>query len=101
MDDMYLFEFDKRFSCTYNYLQDGLIFSRYLKIGYGNRFIFYDFNEPTKLHESLRNNFDYILIDPPFLNEQCLNKFLDTVEFLSTGETRLVILSGICHTSCK
>lgn len=71
-----------------------------LKIGYGDRFIFYDFNEPTKLHESLRNNFDYILIDPPFLNEECLNKFLDTVEFLSKGETRLVILSGTLSLPC-
>src|SRR6266511_1941307 len=64
---MYLFEYDKRFDI------------------YGKYFINYDFNSPTKFLKSqeFKDSFDFILADPPFLNEDCLIKTMMTVRWIS------------------
>ncbi|EWC45563.1 hypothetical protein DRE_05421 [Drechslerella stenobrocha 248] len=48
-----LFEYDNRFAL------------------FGPEFTFYDFNEPFKLQPGLKGSFDRILVDPPFLSEDC------------------------------
>lgn len=60
-----LFEYDKRFSV------------------YGSDFIFYDYNEPMKFDEELTNSFDLVVVDPPFLSEECLTKSLQTTNSLT------------------
>lgn len=60
-----LFEYDKRFSV------------------YGSDFIFYDYNEPIKFDEELSNSFDLVVVDPPFLSEECLTKSLQTTNYLT------------------
>jgi len=60
-----LFEYDKRFSA------------------YGSDFIFYDYNEPMKFDEELLNSFDLVVVDPPFLSEECLTKSLQTTKSLT------------------
>ncbi|CAJ0919156.1 1763_t:CDS:10 [Entrophospora sp. SA101] len=51
--EIYLFEYDRRFDI------------------YGKYFIDYDFNSPMKFQKSqeFKDSFDFILADPPFLNE--------------------------------
>jgi len=53
---MLLLEHDKRFAV------------------FGDEFIYYDFNEPTKLPASLRGTADRLICDPPFLSEDCQTK---------------------------
>ncbi|GMF24816.1 unnamed protein product [Phytophthora lilii] len=49
-DNVYLFEFDRRFDEKYS-----------------GHFVFYDYNEPTNLPEKFHHFFDYVLVDPPYL----------------------------------
>lgn len=60
-----LFEYDKRFSV------------------YGSDYIFYDYNEPMKFDKELLNSFDLVVVDPPFLSEECLTKSLLTTKSLT------------------
>jgi hypothetical protein len=41
---------------------------------YGERFVYYDYNEPTTLPDSCRHAFDFIVADPPHLSEECFRK---------------------------
>lgn len=34
---------------------------------YGKQFVFYDFNHPSNIPEELIGQFNYIIIDPPYL----------------------------------
>ena len=38
--------------------------------------------------------FDMVVMDPPFLNEECLTKESVTAKFLSKGEAKVVLCSG-------
>jgi len=60
-----LFEFDNRFAL------------------FGGQFTFYDFNEPLKLPGRFKGVFDRVLVDPPFLSEDCQTKAALTVRWLS------------------
>ena len=42
----------------------------------------------------LREMFDMVVMDPPFLNEECLTKESVTAKFLSKGEAKVVLCSG-------
>jgi len=53
-----VFEYDKRFSF------------------YGDKFVFYDFNYPDQIPKDCLNAFDFIIADPPFLNEACFTEVL-------------------------
>ena len=70
-----LFEFDERFSC----FED---------------FVFYDFNRPTRINQALHNTFDVLVIDPPFLSDECLTKMLETAKLLGTIDCRIIICTG-------
>ena len=56
---------------------------------YEEDFIFYDFNEPLKLDASLKNSFDLVIADPPYLSEECLCKTAVTVKFLAKDKILL------------
>lgn len=61
-----LFEFDPRFELV------------------GEDFIRYDYNQPLRgLPSELKNKFNRILLDPPFLNEDCQTKTALTVRWLT------------------
>ncbi|KAF6717034.1 Protein-lysine N-methyltransferase N6amt2 [Oryzias melastigma] len=67
-----VFEFDRRFST------------------YGEDFIFYDYNKPLSLPESVEpHSFDVVLADPPYLSEECLSKVAETIKYLSRGKVLL------------
>ena len=52
---VHLFEFDKRFAVFDN-------------------FNFWDFNSPLEIQESHKRSYDILIIDPPFLSEDCFVK---------------------------
>ncbi|XP_028656392.2 EEF1A lysine methyltransferase 1 [Erpetoichthys calabaricus] len=70
-----ILEYDKRFSL------------------YGEEFIFYDYNSPLSLPDSITpNSFDIVVADPPYLSEECLTKTAQTIKFLTKG--RILLCTG-------
>lgn len=75
---MLLLEHDKRFAV------------------FNDEFIFYDFNEPTKLPASIRGTADRLICDPPFLSEDCQTKTALTMRWLMkpSPSTRIISCTG-------
>ncbi|XP_075216051.1 EEF1A lysine methyltransferase 1 isoform X1 [Lycorma delicatula] len=73
-NEVLLFEFDKRFSL------------------YGSDFVFYDYNEPIAVPNDLAKSCDVIVLDPPFLSEECLQKTAVTVKFLA--KDKIILCTG-------
>ena len=71
-----LFEYDKRFAV------------------YGDNFHFYDYKAPLDINRDLREQFDLVFADPPFLSEECLTKTMVTVKFLTKAEGKIVLCTG-------
>jgi EEF1A lysine methyltransferase 1 len=49
----------------------------------GPDFVYYDFEQPLVLPREMKNCFDRIICDPPFLSEDCQTKTALTVRFLA------------------
>lgn len=56
---------------------------------FGDSFVFYDYNEPVALPAQLKASFDLVVVDPPFLSEECLQKIAQTVHYLTTKKILL------------
>ena len=70
-----LFEYDKRFNI------------------YGESFVYYNFNQPLDLPESITtHSFDVVFADPPFLSEACLSKVAQTVKYLA--KEKVILCTG-------
>ncbi|KAG0072404.1 hypothetical protein BGZ89_006432 [Linnemannia elongata] len=74
----FLFEYDTRFDV------------------YGRQFIHYDYSHPLefRLAQELKSSVDLIVVDPPFLSEECLTKTLETVRFLLKEGGKVVLCTG-------
>ncbi|KAF3216238.1 hypothetical protein TWF191_009067 [Orbilia oligospora] len=70
--NIHLFEYDNRFAL------------------FGPEFTFYDFNEPLKLPLKFKGFFDRVLVDPPFLSEECQTKAAITVRWLAKSWAGIV-----------
>lgn len=59
-------------------------------------FVRYDFQHPLQLPEQLKGSADRILLDPPFLSEDCQAAFAQTVSWLAKPavDLRLVVCTG-------
>ncbi|CAK4611710.1 hypothetical protein LEN26_017847 [Aphanomyces euteiches] len=64
--DVYLFEYDHRFEEKYPM-----------------EFVFYDYNTPLEIDAKFHHFFSYVLVDPPYLNVNCMSKFAQTMRWLS------------------
>lgn len=64
---------------------------------YGEDFIFYDFNQPLKLDSDLKNSFDLVIADPPFLTDACLTNTAVTIKFLAKEKILLCTGTFIPH----
>lgn len=65
---------------------------------YGEDFVFYDYNKPLSLPDSVSpHNFDIVLADPPYLSEECLSKVTQTIKYLSKG--KVLLCTGETQTS--
>lgn len=65
---------------------------------YGEDFVFYDYNKPLSLPDSVSpHSFDIVLADPPYLSEECLSKVTQTIKYLSKG--KVLLCTGEIQTS--
>ena len=62
-------------------------------------FIFYNYTDPLHIPPDMKNSFDVVLADPPFLSEECLSKVAVTIQYLMkekvilcTGESKCIML---------
>ncbi|KAF9178462.1 EEF1A lysine methyltransferase 1 [Haplosporangium sp. Z 767] len=78
-NNLFLFEFDTRFDV------------------YGRQFVHYDYSTPLefRLAQELKGTVDMIVVDPPFLSEECLTKTLETVKFLLKEGGKIVLCTGL------
>jgi len=51
------------------------------------RYVYFDYNHPLSFDESLRNAFDMVVIDPPFITREVWDKYAATTEALATDNT--------------
>jgi hypothetical protein len=70
---LYVFEFDKRFNVF-------------------EEFVFYDFNEPLELPEM---QLDYMIVDPPFLSNECWTKTAQSVKKLIKPGGKILVCTGM------
>ncbi|KAF5180420.1 Protein-lysine n-methyltransferase, partial [Thalictrum thalictroides] len=62
---------------------------------YGSDFTFYDYNQPEGLPPALKNSYQVVVADPPYLSKECLEKVAQTMVFLmQPGEFYLLLLTG-------
>jgi EEF1A lysine methyltransferase 1 len=71
-----LFEYDKRFEI------------------YGNDFVFYDYKEPLNFDQNLNDFFDLIIVDPPFLADECQIKTGMTIKKVGKSNHKLIVCTG-------
>ena len=71
-----VFEFDKRFNA------------------FGDDFVFYDFNNPVDIDSKWKSKFDVLVVDPPFLSDECWSKVSQTVRWLTHDSSKLIICTG-------
>ncbi|XP_077539316.1 EEF1A lysine methyltransferase 1 isoform X2 [Haemaphysalis longicornis] len=70
-NELKLLEYDRRFEC------------------YGEDFLYYDYNAPLQIPSDWQGRFTVVVLDPPFLSEECLSKTSETVKFLQPTFTIL------------
>ncbi|KAL3882132.1 hypothetical protein ACJMK2_028503 [Sinanodonta woodiana] len=59
---------------------------------FGEDFVFYDYRDPLNLPKIWKNTFDVVLVDPPFLSDECLCKTAVTVKFLA--KDKIILCTG-------
>ncbi|XP_054269060.1 EEF1A lysine methyltransferase 1 [Macrosteles quadrilineatus] len=69
-----LFEFDQRFSV------------------FGEDFFLYDYRSPLDIPRDFASQFDIVVMDPPFLSEECLTKTAVTAKFLA--KDKIILCTG-------
>lgn len=87
LQNVYLLEFDSRFR---------------LLTHVPANFIHYDYNKPLNIPKSLKGQFDAVVVDPPFLSEECHTKTALTARFflknpLKAGEkteSKVIVCTG-------
>ncbi|KAJ3304203.1 EEF1A lysine methyltransferase 1 [Kappamyces sp. JEL0829] len=81
----YVLEFDKRYSQSAH---------RSFSV-FGHHFIHYDYNAPTAGLDSLRGSLDYLVLDPPFLSQECWEKTSQTARFLLKPQGKMMVCTGM------
>jgi len=71
-----LFEYDRRFEA------------------FENSYYFYDYNFPEALPEHCTNAYSVIILDPPFLSKDCLEKMSQTVKKLAAPDAKILLCTG-------
>ena len=60
---------------------------------FGDLFCYYDYNDPLKLPGKLaERSFGLVVLDPPFLSEECLKKAAETVKYLAND--KIILCTG-------
>ncbi|KAK4301670.1 hypothetical protein Pmani_026199 [Petrolisthes manimaculis] len=61
---------------------------------YKDDFVFYDYKNPLAVSRELREQFDVVVADPPYLSEECLTKTAVTVKFVMKEDARIILCTG-------
>lgn len=78
-----------------------LEYDRRFEAKFIERFQFYDYAKPLDLPQSMEGKYDFILADPPFLNEDCLLGFAQTASFLSKPRSaKIIFCTGAVMEEC-
>ncbi|KAI8908564.1 putative N6-adenine methyltransferase-domain-containing protein [Gorgonomyces haynaldii] len=74
---IFVFEYDKRFA----------VFPQ---------FVFFDYNHPLDLQHTLelKHQFDFLIVDPPFLSDECWTKTAMTVRELQKPDAKILVCTG-------
>ncbi|ORY77707.1 putative N6-adenine methyltransferase-domain-containing protein [Protomyces lactucae-debilis] len=75
--DAWLFEYDTRFELLAH-----------------DKFVKYDYKHPFQLPPALKGTFDRLIIDPPFLQDDCEIKAASTARWLGKPDCRFIVCSG-------
>jgi 16S rRNA G966 N2-methylase RsmD len=59
---------------------------------FGSDFVLYDYRSPLDIPRELRESFDLVFADPPFLSEECLTKTAVTIKYLA--KEKIVLCTG-------
>ncbi len=70
-----LFEFDDRFNCF-------------------KEFVYFDYKHPEAIDGYYKSKYDCLVIDPPFLSEECFAKTMKFVEFIAAENCKFIICTG-------
>lgn len=62
---------------------------------YKEEFVFYDFKNPLGVPRDLSEQFDLIVVDPPYLSEDCFTKTAVTVKFLMKPSAKIIVCTGL------
>jgi hypothetical protein len=78
--DLWLFEFDARLG----------------KSMAGDKFVLYDFqqDDAAQIPMASHHVFDLVMVDPPYLNQDCLGRFLETARLIGTPQKKLIVSTG-------
>ena len=64
-------------------------------------FVYYDYKNPMSFGQTssdsditLREYFDIVIADPPFLSEECMTKTSVTVKYLAKADGKLLFCTG-------
>ena len=64
-------------------------------------FVYYDYKNPMSFGQTtsdsditLREYFDIVIADPPFLSEECMTKTSVTVKYLAKADAKLLFCTG-------
>jgi hypothetical protein len=61
---------------------------------YGDEFLHYDYNAPLDIASTYGSIASVLIVDPPFLSEECMHKTLQTVDYLSKEGAKIIISTG-------
>uniref|UniRef100_X2BCL1 N(6)-adenine-specific DNA methyltransferase 2 n=1 Tax=Capitella teleta TaxID=283909 RepID=X2BCL1_CAPTE len=56
---------------------------------YKENYVFYDYNQPLDLPQEMERAFDIVVVDPPFLTEECLCKTALTTRYIAKDKILL------------
>ena len=54
--------------------------------------MFYDYNDPLALPLDFKKAFDIVVVDPPFLSEECLRKMASTAQYMA--KSKVILCTG-------
>ncbi|WAR06856.1 EFMT1-like protein, partial [Mya arenaria] len=60
---------------------------------YGDDFQFFDYKDPLNLPLEWKHSFDVVIVDPPFLSEECLCRMAVTAKFLT--KDKIILCTGM------
>lgn len=60
-----------------------------------SNYVYFDYNHPLSFDESLRNTFDMVVIDPPFITREVWAKYAATTEALAASPKPLVLATTV------